>query len=147
MAIGHLTITLHQGVDSQAFETFAADELLPAAKTVIPGRIGRVRVRHTLLRESTSDDERDSRTYLWRVEQNGFDSANSRAERYAFATDIGAELKARLESFGSLTFGIAEEKFGRVIAQSDDEFSTPIDGSSESDSQGWVTPRPESSPF
>ena len=143
MALGHLTITLNPGVDPEEFETFAADELFPAAKTVIRSRVGRVRVRHTLLRESTSDDERQSRTYLWRVEQKGFDSANTRAERYGLATDIGAELKSRLESFGSLDFGIAEEGFGRVIAQSDDEFSTPTEGSSESDPQGWVTPSPE----
>jgi len=147
MALGHLTITLNPGVDPEEFEKFAANELFPAARTVIPSRIGRVRVRHTLLRESTSDDEREPRTYLWRVEQNGFDSANTRAEGYGFATDIGAGLKARLESFGRLDFGIAEERFGRVIAQSDEELSTPVEGSSESDPQGWVTPRPEKNQF
>lgn len=147
MALGHLTITLHPGVDPEAFETFAADELFPAAMTVIPIRTGRVRVRHTLLRERALDDESTPGTYLWRVEQNGFDSASTRGEKYGFATDIGAALKARLDSFGRLDFGIAEERFSRVIAQSDEEFSTPIEGSSESDPRGWVTPRPEREQF
>ena len=142
MALGHLIITLNPGVGSQDFETFARDELLPAAKTVIRSRLGRVPVRHTILAERLEGDGTEPRTYLWRIEQQVFGNA-----RYAFPTDLGPELKARLEGFGTLEFGTAEDGFDAVVAQTEEEFSTPIMESMDGDPAGWVTPEPERDQF
>ena len=142
MALGHLTITLKPGVGTEEFERFARDELLPAAKTVIRSRLGRVPVRHTILAARPNDGDVEPRTYLWRIEQRVFGN-----ERYAFPTDLGTALKARLEEFGTLRFETAEDGYDAVVAQTDEEFSTPVLESMESVPEGWVTPQPERDQF
>jgi len=139
MAIGTLTIALHPGVEPQDFERFATDELFPALKTVIRIRIGRTTVRHTLLRDRRTDDATGPARYLWKIEQTWFD-----AENYAFPVDVGPALKARLESFGTLTFAVAEADFGPILAETSDELTTPTDDFDESDPAGWITPPAES---
>ena len=135
MAIGKLRIALNPGANPEEFETFVRDELLPAAKTVIRSRIGRTPIRHTVLRSNQPDGETSPPSYLWKIEQNYFD-----AETYAFPTDVGPELKARLESFGSLEFRVVEEDFGQIVAQSSEELTTPSEGTFDSDPRGWITP-------
>jgi hypothetical protein len=129
MPIGIHTITLRPGVRPEDFERFMTDEFLPAARTVVDKRIGMVAVAHTLAWSKADGD--DKAVYLWIVDLRERGQHEFIEE---FPTHVGAALKARLDAFGTRTYGHAA-----VVARaSKGEITTPTLGSEAEDRAGWV---------
>ena len=129
MPIGIHTITLGPGVRPEDFEQFMTDEFLPVAKTVVDKRIGMVGVAHTLAR-STADGD-DKPVYLWIIDLR---EAGQPEFIERFPTHVGAALKARLDAFGTRTYGHAA-----VVARaSKGDITTPTLGPESEDPAGWV---------
>ena len=129
MPVGIHTITLAPGVSPEEFERFMAEELLPAARTVVDIRMGMHPVDHTLVRGEA--DGEAGPVYLWITEVGDQDFAEA-IER--FPKHVGAALKARLEAFGSQSYA----RFGVVARASEGRITTPTGGPESEDPDGWV---------
>ncbi len=124
MPVGIHELTLRPEVREEDFEKFMIEEVFPVVRTVIKNRIGRTEVHHALLKSSAG-------RYLWTI-----DVSNKFAN--TFPTDIGEELRSRLDAFVTGTFS----SFG-VLARASEELGTPtgvFDGPSPGDPSGFFGP-------
>ncbi|MFD7702805.1 hypothetical protein [Streptomyces caelestis] len=97
MAICIHHIALCPEADENAFNRFAAEELLPAARTFTDRRAGLHDDRHVIVKDHTEE-----RTYLWITEWTlrGGESPD------AFIVAVGPRLKSRLDAFAVHTFNL-----------------------------------------
>ncbi|MFI6373693.1 hypothetical protein [Streptomyces sp. NPDC050546] len=127
MAICIHHITLRPEADENAFARFAAEELLPAARTFTGRRAGLHDDRHVIVKDHTEE-----RTYLWITEWTfqGSESPNS------FTVAVGPRLKSKLDAFAVHSFKL----YAGLARSSHESIVTPtLDVPDDlTDPEGWL---------
>jgi hypothetical protein len=128
MPIGIHRIVLDQAADEEKFERFMTEEIFPAARTLVRIRIGQTDIRHMLVRNLRDETNDAPCEYLWIIEVD-------QGAIQSFATDLGAELKARLDSFGTRTYSAFQ-----ILSTSESRITTPSvsQATPAGDPSGWV---------
>lgn len=128
MPIGIHRIVLDRAADEDNFERFMTEEIFPIARTLVRIRIGQTGIRHMLVRNMRDESDDAPCEYLWiiEVDQEAIQS---------FATELGAELKTRLDSFGTRTYGAFQ-----ILGSSESRITTPSvsQATPAGDPSGWV---------
>ena len=128
MPIGIHRIVLDQEANQDKFEQFMIEEIFPVARTLVRIRIGQTDIRHMLVRNMRDESDDAPCEYLWiiEVDQEAIQS---------FATELGEELKARLDSFGTRTYSAFQ-----ILGTSESRITTPSVSQTTpaGDPSGWV---------